>query len=94
HIADADSEEDPEEDPVDHPANEGDDDDDFGDDADDEDEEEDDNEEEEHLAPADASDVLTVDPLPRLRIQRHLRWTTTAEALIVEYAAAPTLPSP
>ncbi|GKE70259.1 hypothetical protein Tco_1528331, partial [Tanacetum coccineum] len=69
---DEDSEEDPEEDHVDYPADGGDDDDepsdDDDDDTDDEDEEpfedEDDAEEEEHLAPADSSAVLVVDPVP------------------------------
>nr|GEW60587.1 reverse transcriptase domain-containing protein [Tanacetum cinerariifolium] len=98
HIADADSEEDPEEDPADHPADEGDDDDDddFGDDADDEDEEEDDNKEEEHLAPADSSDVLTVDHVPSAEDTKAFETDESAPtpALIAEYAAVPTLPSP
>ncbi|GJS84175.1 hypothetical protein Tco_0750716 [Tanacetum coccineum] len=64
YVADSDPEEDPEEDSeeehADYPADGGDDDDD--DDTDDEDEEP--FEEEEHLAPADPSDVPVVDPVP------------------------------
>ncbi|GKC12547.1 hypothetical protein Tco_1009329, partial [Tanacetum coccineum] len=77
YVADSDSdedlEEDPEEDHANYPADGGDDDDepfdDDDDDIDDKDEEpfedeDDDKEEEEHLAPADPSDVPVVDPVP------------------------------
>ncbi|GJY70083.1 hypothetical protein Tco_0473065 [Tanacetum coccineum] len=98
YIADFDPGEDPEEDPADNPANGGDDDDessDNDDDAnDDDDDEGDEEEEEEHPALADSSTVPAIDPVPQLGIQRHSRWTTTTEALIAEYASAPTPPSP
>ncbi|GKD74045.1 hypothetical protein Tco_1332327, partial [Tanacetum coccineum] len=71
YVADFDSEEDPEEDHADYPADGGDDndepsdDDDDDDDTDDEVEEaSDDEEKEEHLAPADPSDVPAVDHVP------------------------------
>ncbi|GJY55343.1 hypothetical protein Tco_0454458 [Tanacetum coccineum] len=74
---DEDPEEDPEEDHADYPADGGDDDDEPSDDDDDDDtndenketfEDEDDNEEEEeHLALADSSTVLVVDPIPSTR---------------------------
>ncbi|GJR72230.1 hypothetical protein Tco_0084595 [Tanacetum coccineum] len=75
YVVDSDPEEDPEEDHADYPADGGDDDDepsnddDDDDDTDDEDEEpfedeDDDKEEEEHLALADSSAVLVVDPVP------------------------------
>ncbi|GKD95635.1 hypothetical protein Tco_1379532, partial [Tanacetum coccineum] len=79
YVSDSDSEKDPEEDSedehADYPTDEGDgddepfDDDDDDDDTDDEDEEPfkdegDDEEEEEHLAPADCSAILVIDPVP------------------------------
>ncbi|GJY31595.1 hypothetical protein Tco_0415090, partial [Tanacetum coccineum] len=55
--------EDPEEDPADYPANKGENSDDDNND-DDVEKDEEDREEEEHLAPADPSDVPTDDPVP------------------------------
>ncbi|GJS51907.1 putative reverse transcriptase domain-containing protein [Tanacetum coccineum] len=56
------SEEDPKEDPAEYPTDGGDDDDDDDDEDDDDDDEED--EEEEHLAPADSTTLLVIDPVP------------------------------
>ncbi|GKC82184.1 hypothetical protein Tco_1137901, partial [Tanacetum coccineum] len=103
YVADSDSDENPEEDPEEDPIDKGDNDDESSDDNDNDDEEEeeehvasedDDEEEEEHLAPTDSSSVPTINPVFQLRIQRHLRLTTTIKALIAEYAFAPTPPSP
>ncbi|GKE74068.1 hypothetical protein Tco_1536109 [Tanacetum coccineum] len=106
YIADSDPEDDPEEDleedPADYPADGGDDVDNesSNDDDDDYDIEEDteEEEEEEHLAPADFSAVPTVDPVPSaedtMSVRPQTLMSATAEALITEYASAPTPPSP
>ncbi|GKD86700.1 hypothetical protein Tco_1357854 [Tanacetum coccineum] len=88
YVVDSDPEEDPEEDPAEYLTDGGDDDDDDDDDDDEDDDDDDDEddeedeEEEENLAPADST-ALHVTPM-----------SATAEALIVEYAFAPTPPSP
>ncbi|GKD80456.1 hypothetical protein Tco_1347295, partial [Tanacetum coccineum] len=106
YVLDSDPEEDPEEDSeeehADYPADGGDGDDepsdDDTDDADDDDEEpfedeEDGEEEEEHLAPADRSAIPIVDPVPSAGDTEAFE-TTSMEARIAEYAAAPTPPLP
>ncbi|GKD51653.1 hypothetical protein Tco_1280629, partial [Tanacetum coccineum] len=104
---DEDPEEDPEEDHADYPADGGDGDDepfddDDDDDTDDEDEEpfedEDDDEEEEHLALPDSSTIPAIDPTRLCRARKTVRLepptSPSMEARIVEYADAPTPPSP
>ncbi|GJU64598.1 putative reverse transcriptase domain-containing protein [Tanacetum coccineum] len=86
--------EDLEEDPTDYPADGGDDDDDDEssdddyDDDDDDDVEED--EDEEHLAPA----LYLLHRTARMSVRPQILMSDTVEALITEYASAPTPPSP
>ncbi|GJY44593.1 hypothetical protein Tco_0432806 [Tanacetum coccineum] len=92
YVTDSDPEEDLEEDPADG----GDDDDDESSDDDDDDDddeeqeasEDDDEEEEEHLAPADSS--LYLSRRARRSVRPQTPMSATAEALITEYASAPT----
>ncbi|GJW91379.1 hypothetical protein Tco_0168932 [Tanacetum coccineum] len=104
YIDDSDPEEDPKEDHADYPADGGDEKDkeeSYEDDADDEaskEEEDDDEEEEEHLSSADTSTIPIDDPVSsaeaRISVRPQTLIEASAEALIAEYASAPTPPSP
>ncbi|GJR19314.1 putative reverse transcriptase domain-containing protein [Tanacetum coccineum] len=89
YVADSDPEENPEEDLADYPTNGGDNDDEEEESSkDDKDEEE----EEEHLALDDSHYLLLT--LIRIHVRHHTPPSPSTEALIAEYASAPTPPSP
>nr|GEV70533.1 hypothetical protein [Tanacetum cinerariifolium] len=100
-----DPEENLEQDPADYPTDGGDDEEESS--EDDDDEEEDEDKEDEHLAPTDFVVLPTIDPVPsaeerepfetdeaRIAIRPHTPPSPSTEALIAEYASAPTPASP